>query len=74
MECAVDLFHRIDAASSTEIQSRFGVRVSFLEIYNEKIIDLLALEPAKQRTPLELQQDPVHGMVVPLLTEVPQQE
>ena len=58
-----DIFQRIQREQDKE----FKVRVSFLEIYNEKIKDLLA--SASMTRALELQEDPVKGMVVQDLQE-----
>ena len=46
-----------------------SLHVSFLEIYNELIRDLLVLD-GHEKVALELQEDPARGMVVPHLTEI----
>lgn len=65
------IFKRIQQFSDRD----FRVRVTFLEIYNEKIKDLLR-DPAvsgdeknDEKRYLEVQEDPVKGIVVQDLTE-----
>jgi len=53
------------AASSTNNQKQFLVRVSFLEIYNEEIRDLLSKNP---KSKLDLKDHPEHGVYVKDLT------
>eukprot|EP00762_Andalucia_godoyi_P003627 ANDGO_00634.mRNA.1 Kinesin-like protein 6 len=60
--CMDDIFQRI----RTDTDREYRVRVSFLEIYNEKIKDLL--NPAGPKY-LDLHEDPSKGMVVQDLSE-----
>eukprot|EP00397_Hematodinium_sp_SG-2012_P013103 GEMP01013296.1.p1 GENE.GEMP01013296.1~~GEMP01013296.1.p1 ORF type:complete len:730 (+),score=153.45 GEMP01013296.1:191-2380(+) len=53
------------SASSTNNQKQFLVRVSFLEIYNEEIRDLLSKNP---KSKLDLKDHPDHGVYVRDLT------
>ena len=57
-----DIMQRIESDSSFS----YAVSVSFLEIYNERIIDLL--NPGQEH--LDLMEDPVRGMVVHELVEI----
>lgn len=45
----------------------FSIKISYLEIYNEKIRDLLV--PTEKRVPLMIIEDSVKGMLVPDLSE-----
>ena len=60
-----DIFHRIDleTSSTDEIVKRFEVYVSFFEIYNEKVIDLLNRQECKVR------EHPIEGPYVENLTK-----
>eukprot|EP01028_Stygiella_incarcerata_P002923 TRINITY_DN15586_c0_g2_i1.p1 TRINITY_DN15586_c0_g2~~TRINITY_DN15586_c0_g2_i1.p1 ORF type:complete len:1199 (+),score=329.70 TRINITY_DN15586_c0_g2_i1:443-4039(+) len=58
-----DLFDRIRA----DFECEYDVRVSFLEIYNEKIKDLIDVRD--ETKVLEIQEDPERGMIVQDLSE-----
>lgn len=58
-----DLFRKID---NTRNLKEYIVRVSYLEIYNETIKDLLTVEDKS----LDLREDPVKGPTVAGITEV----
>lgn len=58
-----DLFTKIE---SFKFAKDFVVKVSYLEIYNENIKDLLTVEDKN----LELREDPLRGVVITGITEV----
>eukprot|EP00669_Euglena_mutabilis_P013747 TRINITY_DN873_c0_g1_i1.p1 TRINITY_DN873_c0_g1~~TRINITY_DN873_c0_g1_i1.p1 ORF type:complete len:681 (+),score=243.03 TRINITY_DN873_c0_g1_i1:227-2044(+) len=60
-----ELFHRIDDAKESKKNTTYDVKVSFLEIYNEKVQDLLS----RKREDLKIVHDPQKGPVVKGLTE-----
>ncbi|KAG5655751.1 hypothetical protein KAF25_008870 [Fusarium avenaceum] len=67
-----DLFERIDAAHSENSNVAYNVRVSYFEVYNEHVRDLLV--PAQtHKTPnyLKIRESPTEGPYVKDLTEVP---
>ncbi|KAF0696810.1 Aste57867_12472 [Aphanomyces stellatus] len=65
-----DLFEHIQAAQSRiPTLVTYRVTVSFLEVYNENIRDLLRTDP-DQDTYLDLREDPVKGPIVADLSEV----
>lgn len=49
-----------------KLDREFKIRVSFLEIYNEQIRDLIVVSPEF----LDLREDPVKGLVVAGLSEI----
>lgn len=49
-----------------KMDREFKIRVSFLEIYNEQIRDLIVVSPEF----LDLREDPVKGLVVAGLSEI----
>ena len=57
-----EIFINIEKSSDSQ---EFTVKVSYLEIYLEKIRDLI--DPS--RTNLNIQEDKLHGMIIPQLTE-----
>ncbi|KAH9138088.1 hypothetical protein LEN26_005403 [Aphanomyces euteiches] len=65
-----DLFEHIQAAQA-KVPSlvTYRVSVSFLEVYNENIRDLLRTDP-DQDTYLDLREDPVKGPIVADLSEI----
>ncbi|ETV97900.1 hypothetical protein H310_09219 [Aphanomyces invadans] len=65
-----DLFQHIQAGQSRVPNSvNYRVTVSFLEVYNENIRDLLRSDP-DQDTYLDLREDPVKGPLVADLSEI----
>lgn len=45
--------------NSTRMDSKYSVTISYLEVYNETIRDLLV--PTEEAGPLDLREDPVKG-------------
>ncbi|KAF5025903.1 hypothetical protein F66182_2022 [Fusarium sp. NRRL 66182] len=67
-----DLFERIDAAHSENSNVAYNVRVSYFEVYNEHVRDLLVLpQPHKAPNYLKIRESPTEGPYVKDLTEVP---
>ncbi|KAL7797545.1 kinesin domain-containing protein [Trichoderma ceciliae] len=67
-----DLFERIDAAHNEDSSVAYNVRVSYFEVYNEHVRDLLV--PVVSSTPpnyLKIRESPTEGPYVKDLTEVP---
>lgn len=67
-----DLFERIDAAHNDDSSVAYNVRVSYFEVYNEHVRDLLV--PVVPNTPpnyLKIRESPTEGPYVKDLTEVP---
>ncbi|CCE27587.1 hypothetical protein E4U22_002038 [Claviceps purpurea] len=67
-----DLFERIDAAHSEDSNIAYNVRVSYFEVYNEHVRDLLV--PVVPNAPphyLKIRESPTEGPYVKDLTEVP---
>lgn len=67
-----DLFERIDAAQNEDCNVAYNVRVSYFEVYNEHVRDLLV--PVVPNTPpnyLKIRESPTEGPYVKDLTEVP---
>lgn len=58
------LFEQIDTFSA---KNNYTVKVSYLEIYNEQVRDLLS----DIQTQLMIVEDPIRGIVVPDLGEQP---
>ncbi|KAF4968899.1 hypothetical protein FSARC_3771 [Fusarium sarcochroum] len=67
-----DLFERIDAAHSENSNVAYNVRVSYFEVYNEHVRDLL-VPPQTHKAPnyLKIRESPTEGPYVKDLTEVP---
>ena len=67
-----DLFERIDAAQNEDSNIAYNVRVSYFEVYNEHVRDLLVpLVPNRQPNYLKIRESPTEGPYVKDLTEVP---
>ncbi|KJZ80547.1 hypothetical protein HIM_00397 [Hirsutella minnesotensis 3608] len=68
-----DLFERIDAAHNEDSNVAYNVRVSYFEVYNEHVRDLLVPPPAAAAPPhyLKIRESPTEGPYVKDLTEVP---
>lgn len=67
-----DLFERIQAAQNENTNIAYNVRVSYFEVYNEHVRDLLV--PASPSGPpnyLKIRESPTDGPYVKDLTEVP---
>ncbi|KAG8421780.1 hypothetical protein J3458_003626 [Metarhizium acridum] len=67
-----DLFERIDAAHNENSNIAYNVRVSYFEVYNEHVRDLLV--PVNPNAPphyLKIRESPTEGPYVKDLTEVP---
>ncbi|KAK0614126.1 kinesin motor domain-containing protein [Immersiella caudata] len=67
-----DLFERIAAAQEETPNISYNVRVSYFEVYNEHVRDLLV--PISPNTPpyyLKIRESPIEGPYVKDLTEVP---
>ncbi|XP_074644336.1 chromosome-associated kinesin KIF4A-like [Tubulanus polymorphus] len=54
--------------ANEDVDHEFSVRVSFLELYNEDIIDLFV--PAERRETMVLREDPINGIKIPGLKEM----
>ena len=67
-----DLFERIDAAQNENDNIAYNVRVSYFEVYNEHVRDLLVpVNPNKPPNYLKIRESPTEGPYVKDLTEVP---
>ncbi|KAK0728094.1 P-loop containing nucleoside triphosphate hydrolase protein [Lasiosphaeria miniovina] len=68
-----DLFERIAAAHDETPNISYNVRVSYFEVYNEHVRDLLAAPPAPSQAPyyLKIRESPTEGPYVKDLTDVP---
>jgi hypothetical protein len=67
-----DLFERIDAAQNEDSNIAYNVRVSYFEVYNEHVRDLLVpVVPNKPANYLKIRESPTEGPYVKDLTEVP---
>ena len=67
-----DLFERIDAAQQENANIAYNVRVSYFEVYNEHVRDLLVpVVPNKPPNYLKIRESPTEGPYVKDLTEVP---
>jgi len=62
-----DTFNGIDRLQQTEPDNKFTVFCSFLQIYNEKLYDLL--QDTKNKNPLLIREDKFSGIYVEGLTE-----
>ena len=67
-----DLFERIDAAQNENDNIAYNVRVSYFEVYNEHVRDLLVpVNPHQPPNYLKIRESPTEGPYVKDLTEVP---
>ncbi|KAK2590513.1 hypothetical protein QQS21_011799 [Conoideocrella luteorostrata] len=67
-----DLFERIDAAQNENSNIAYNVRVSYFEVYNEHVRDLLVpVVPHAPPNYLKIRESPTEGPYVKDLTEVP---
>ncbi|KAH7362532.1 kinesin-II 95 kDa subunit [Plectosphaerella cucumerina] len=67
-----DLFERIDAAHNETPNISYNVRVSYFEVYNEHVRDLLVpVVPNQPPYYLKIRESPTEGPYVKDLTEVP---
>ncbi|KZZ97478.1 kinesin [Moelleriella libera RCEF 2490] len=67
-----DLFERIDAAQNEDSNIDYNVRVSYFEVYNEHVRDLLVpVVPNAPPNYLKIRESPTEGPYVKDLTEVP---
>ncbi|KAG6020760.1 hypothetical protein E4U41_002730 [Claviceps citrina] len=67
-----DLFERIDAAHAEDSNVAYNVRVSYFEVYNEHVRDLLVpVVPNAPPNYLKIRESPTEGPYVKDLTEVP---
>ena len=68
-----DLFQRIDAAQEETPNISYNVRVSYFEVYNEHVRDLLVPIAPSGQAPyyLKIRESPIEGPYVKDLTEVP---
>lgn len=67
-----DLFERIDAAQNEDSNIAYNVRVSYFEVYNEHVRDLLVpVVPNAPPNYLKIRESPTEGPYVKDLTEVP---
>lgn len=67
-----DLFERIEAAQNENPNISYGVRVSYFEVYNEHVRDLLVpVVPSQAPYYLKIRESPTEGPYVKDLTEVP---
>ncbi|RCI02145.1 hypothetical protein CU098_008136, partial [Rhizopus stolonifer] len=58
------------STSTSEKSTRYTVLVSFIEIYNEELIDLLNPAPPNERTPVTIREDPKGHIIWTGLKEV----
>ncbi|PNY24852.1 Kinesin-like protein [Tolypocladium capitatum] len=67
-----DLFERIEAAQNEDSNVAYTVRVSYFEVYNEHVRDLLVpVVPSAAPHYLKIRESPTDGPYVKDLTEVP---
>ncbi|KAF6843803.1 kinesin motor domain-containing protein [Colletotrichum musicola] len=67
-----DLFERIEAAQNETPNISYNVRVSYFEVYNEHVRDLLVpVNPNQPPYYLKIRESPTEGPYVKDLTEVP---
>ena len=63
-----EIFHRI---SSMKNEYDFSIRVAFVELYQEKLYDLLSTKSKiKEDCMVDLREDPSKGVIIADLTEV----
>merc|ERR1719499_2746888 len=60
-----DIFAHIMEKQDTE----FLVKVSFMELYNEQLFDLLSTKPRREDTIVDIREDGNKGIKIPGLTE-----
>ncbi len=60
------IYHLMEKIDSKKYLMDFSVKVSYLEIYNETIKDLLTIDDKN----LEIREDPIKGIVVAGITEI----
>ena len=60
-----DIFQEVEVIEDTA----FVVRVSFVELYNEQLFDLLSSKPRREDTLVDIREDG-KGIKIPGLTEV----
>ena len=63
---ALTLGELFDEINATKSEKEYNVKVSYLEVYNENIRDLLSSED----TYLDLREDPVRGNTIAGITEI----
>ena len=63
--CTYAIEYLYDKILKEESNKSFQIKISYLEIYNEQVIDLLS----KKTISLMIIEDPVKGIVVPELSE-----
>jgi len=59
------------AAVNREARTEMSIKMSYLEIYNEQIRDLLQEKPSNRPQGLMLLEDGTKGMIIPDLTDLP---
>ena len=62
-----DIFKHLESKSS---EMSFKVGLSFMELYNEQLFDLLSSKPRREDTIVELREDGNKGIKIPGLTEL----
>jgi len=62
-----DIFSHITDSQDSE----FMVKVSFMELYNEQLFDLLSSKPRREDTMVDIREDGNKGIKIPGLTETP---
>ena len=60
------IYHLMEKIDAKKYLMDFSVKVSYLEIYNETIKDLLTIDDKN----LEIREDPIKGIVVAGITEI----
>lgn len=58
--------HLMEKIDANKYAKEFSVKVSYLEIYNESIKDLLTVDDKN----LEIREDPIKGIVIAGITEI----
>ena len=56
-----DIFSQISDNSATE----YLVKVSFMELYNEQLFDLLSTKPRREDTMVDIREDGNKGIKIP---------
>lgn len=64
-----DLFAKLDSAKQADHSFLFQISVSFLELYNEELIDLLNPQLRSKNTPLTIREDGDGGIYWSGVTE-----
>ena len=62
-----DIFSQI----SDNVAIEYVVKVSFMELYNEQLFDLLSTKPRREDTMVDIREDGNKGIKIPGLTETP---